>query len=261
MKLGQNWPVGRGPLANVSRRVVFLALGGKLGRVAWREPGRYRGGKYPDHEQAGFGMDSPASHTAQLQNWLLLLKQGDQDARQRLIEHACERLQLITKKMLRGFPRVRRWEETDDVFVEAVTKLHRSLEAVQPETTQDFYRLATTQIRRVLIDMARRYYGPEGLGAKHETTAGGSESRGAHRWEATDQADEPSNLAEWADFHRHVEALPNEERDVFSLLWYEELTQVEACEVLGISERTLRRRWHGARIHLHKARHGEPLPE
>lgn len=116
-------------------------------------------------------MDSPTSHTAQLQNWLLLLKQGDHSARQRLIEHACERLRLITKKMLRGFPRVRRWEETDDVFTEAVTKLHRSLEAVQPDTAQDFYRLAATQIRRVLIDMVRRYYGPEGLGAKHETTA------------------------------------------------------------------------------------------
>ena len=114
------------------------------------------------------------------------MKQGDEDARQRLIEHACERLRLITRKMMRGFPRVRRWEETDDVFTEAVTKLHRSLEAVQPATAQDFYRLAATQIRRVLIDMVRRYYGPEGLGARHQTTGGRSASKKPHRWDAVD---------------------------------------------------------------------------
>jgi len=206
-------------------------------------------------------MDSLTGHTAQLQRWLMLLKQGDEDARQGLIEHACERLRVLAQRMLRGFPRVRRWEETDDVFTEAVTKLHRSLETVQPETAPDFYRLAATQIRRVLIDMARRYYGPEGLGAKHETTVGGSASGRPRRWEGVDQADEPSSLVEWAEFHQQVQALPDEERDVFNLLWYEELTQAEACEVLGISERTLRRRWHGARIHLHKSRFGEPLPE
>lgn len=228
--------------------------------IVWGGPVSWRQG-FSDHEPADFAMNSPPSHTAQLHNWLVLLKQGDQNARQRLIEHACERLRLIAKKMLRRFPRVHRWEETDDVFIEAVTKLHRSLETVQPETSHDFYRLAATQIRRVLIDMARRYYGPEGLGAKHQTTAGGSASDKPHRWDAADQADEPSSLAEWADFHRQVEALPGEERDVFNLLWYEEMTQAEACEVLGISERTLRRRWHGARIRLHKARHGEPLPD
>ena len=71
--------------------------------------------------------------------------------------------------MLGRFPRVHRWEETDEVFTEAVAKLHRSLASICPETVRQFYSLAATQIRRVLMDMARRYYGPEGLGAKYDT--------------------------------------------------------------------------------------------
>ena len=73
--------------------------------------------------------------------------------------------------MLRRYPKVHRWEQTDDVFVEAVTRLHRALETVRPESPRHFYNLAATQIRRVLIDLSRRYYGPEGIGSHHDTAA------------------------------------------------------------------------------------------
>ncbi|MDY0170641.1 MAG: sigma-70 family RNA polymerase sigma factor [Thermoguttaceae bacterium] len=206
-------------------------------------------------------MDSTASHTAQLQNWLALLKQGDEDARQRLIEHACERLRLLTRKMLRGFPRVCRWEETDDIFVEAVTKLHRSLKTVQPETPQEFYRLGATQIRRVLIDMARRYYGPEGLGANYLSAGPGPGTDRPPRYEQEDRGAKPSTVLEWSDFHRKVESLPDDEREVFGLLWYVGLNQIEAADALGISERTLRRRWQQARLRLYEAMDGQPPGE
>ena len=108
-----------------------------------------------------------------------LMRAGDQTARRRLVEHACERLRGLARKMLRRYPKVRRWEETDDVFVEAVTRLHRALETVQPESPKHFYNLAATQIRRVLIDLARRYGGPEGLGSRHDTSAGNARLRRA----------------------------------------------------------------------------------
>ena len=66
--------------------------------------------------------------TGQTAGWLDLMRAGDTTARQRLIEHACERLRGLARKMLRRYPKVRRWEETDDVFVEAITRLHRALE-------------------------------------------------------------------------------------------------------------------------------------
>jgi len=200
-------------------------------------------------------------HTTQLQNWLDLMRAGDSHARERLIEHTCERLRLITRKMLRGSPKIHRWEETDDVFVAALTKLHRSLEVVQPESARDFYNLATTQIRRVLIDLARRYYGPEGLGANYQTGGVEHEGKNLPRYELSDFRGEPTSLMEWTEFHEQVERLPDEEKEVFNLLWYEGLGQEEAATVLGISPRTLRRRWQDSRVRLCQARMGEDLPD
>jgi RNA polymerase sigma-70 factor (ECF subfamily) len=54
-----------------------------------------------------------------------------------------------------------------------------------------------------------------------------------------------------------VEALPEGERAVFDLLWYQGLTQAEAAVVLNVSEPTIRRRWRSARLHLHEALGGE----
>jgi DNA-directed RNA polymerase specialized sigma24 family protein len=51
-------------------------------------------------------------------------------------------------------------------------------------------------------------------------------------------------------FHAAVEALPEDQRDVVSLLWYEELSQPEAADVLCISLATLKRRWQAARLAL-----------
>jgi RNA polymerase sigma-70 factor (ECF subfamily) len=203
----------------------------------------------------------PLGHTLQLVGLLDLMRAGDQTARQRIVEHACGRLRGLARKMLRRYPKVHRWEETDDVFVEAITRLHRALESVQPESPRHFYNLAATQIRRVLIDLSRRYYGAEGLGSHHDTAGADQDGDVAPRYEPPDSTAEPSSLAEWTDFHEQVEAMPDEEREVFNLLWYEQMGQEEAAEILGVTTRTVRRRWQDARYRLQKARLGEPLPE
>jgi RNA polymerase sigma-70 factor (ECF subfamily) len=202
-------------------------------------------------------MPEPSGQTA---GWLDLMRAGDDTARQRLIEHCCERLRGLSRKMLRRYPKVQRWEQTDDIFVEAVTRLHRALETVRPESPRHFYNLAATQIRRVLIDLSRRYYGPEGIGRCHDTAAGRAED-GAPRYEQADASGEPADLMEWTEFHQQIEALPDEEREVFNLVWYQQLTHEQAAAVLGVTARTVRRRWQDARYRLCKARLGEPLPE
>jgi RNA polymerase sigma-70 factor (ECF subfamily) len=201
-------------------------------------------------------MPEPSGQTA---GWLDLMRAGDDIARQRLIEHSCERLRGLSRKMLRRYPKVHRWEQTDDVFVEAVTRLHRALATVQPESPRHFYNLAATQIRRVLIDLSRRYYGAEGIGSRHDTAALRSEDS-TPRYEKADASGEPSDLMEWTEFHEQIEALPEEEREAFNLVWYQQLTHEQAAEVLGVTTRTVRRRWQDARYRLCKARLGEPLP-
>jgi RNA polymerase sigma-70 factor (ECF subfamily) len=206
-------------------------------------------------------MPEPLGHTMQLAGLLDLVRAGDQTARQRLVEHCCERLRGLARKMLRRYPKVRRWEETDDVFVESVVRLHRALATVQPESPRHFYNLAAAQMRRVLVDLARRYYGSEGIGSHHDTAARNLDGDVQPRYERTDVSGEPSGLAEWREFHEQVETLPDEERDVFNLVWYEEMTQEQAAEVLGTTVRTVRRWWRNARYRLQKARLGDPLPE
>jgi len=187
-----------------------------------------------------------SGHTTKIADLLQVMQNGDRaEARRLLIEHAEARLHLLARRMLRRFPKVRRWEETDDVFVEAVTRLHRCLEEVQPESPRHFYNLAATHCRRVLIEMARRHFGSKGLGTNQET-----DGEQVHQGKAEDNGTAPSSVLEWTDFHEAVEKLPEEEREVFSLLWYEELSQAEAAEVLGISVRTIKRRWQSARCIL-----------
>jgi len=79
--------------------------------------------------------------------------------------------------------------------------------------------------------------------------------------EPADAQGEPSNLLQWSEFHQQVEALADQQREVFNLLWYGGLSQEEAVATLGISERTLRRRWQQARLRLFEARQGEGPPE
>jgi RNA polymerase sigma factor (sigma-70 family) len=206
-------------------------------------------------------MSESLGHTAQLAGLLDLMRAGNSTARRQIIEHVCRRVQGLTRKMLRHYPQVHRWTETDDVFVDAVTRLDRALQSVQPESPRHFYNLAGTQIRRVLIDLARCYGGPAGLGRHHDTAARNSDGELPTSAEPRDSSGEPASLAEWTEFHSQVEALPDEEREVFQLVWYQGLTQEQAAEILGVTARTVRRRWQDARYRLCKARLGEPLPE
>jgi RNA polymerase sigma-70 factor (ECF subfamily) len=196
--------------------------------------------------------------STQIQRCIDRLRAGDATARDELLAHAVDRLTRLTRKMLRDFPGVHRWEETDDVFQNAALRLSRALEEVQPATTADFFHLAAAQIRRELLDLARRYFGPQGLGA-HQARVAGAGSSPPGRPNPEDTTRDPDRLAAWTDFHRAVEALPAEEREVFDLLFYQGLSQAEAAVVLDASERTIKRRWQAARLRLSR-KLGESMP-
>ena len=202
-------------------------------------------------------MNHPAT-TKVIEDWLARLESGDPAARDHLLGCARERLGRLTRKMLKGYAGVKRWEETDDVLQNALLRLHRALGEVRLPSARDFFRLAALQIRRELLDMARHYYGPLGLGAHH---ASGADPRGADDsqpppYEPAAPSHEPGRLAAWAEFHAQAGALPEEEREVFDLLWYQGLSQAEAAALLGVSERTIKRRWQAARLWLHQALEG-----
>lgn len=204
-------------------------------------------------------MSEPHGNTTQLQTLLDRAAAGDESAYGDLIAQAADRLLRLTGKMLRNYPHLKRWEQTDDVFQRAALRLHRSLGEVQPASPREFFGLATTQIRRTLIDLARHHFGPHGQAAHHHSDAGRAAGDGtaepAGHGSAADGR--PESLAEWAEFHATIDSLPDDEREAFSLVWYGGVTQRDAAQLLGVSERTVLRRLHQARTLL--ARHlGNP---
>lgn len=220
-----------------------------------------------DKGQQG-GDVSPTSNastqTVQIQRLLDRLQAGDESAREELINCACARLERLTRKMLRSWERVHRWEQTCDVLQNALMRLYNSLVAIHPSRPVDFFRLAALNIRRELHDLAKHHYGPRGAGAKHATVAlnvrGDEESDQSATSQLAAEDEDPANLAAWAEFHDQVGRLPDEERELFDLLWYQELSQSEAAALLSISERTVKRRWASARLRLHKVL-TETLPD
>jgi len=207
-------------------------------------------------------MSEASQQTLLLEGWIARLKAGDESARGELINCAYERLVRLTRKMLRSYPRIHRWEETSDVMQNASMRLYRSLAEVHPDGVIEFLRLAALNIRRELLDLAKHYYGPQGQGANHATQERPHETS-AGNWidrNPADSDDDPGRLAAWTEFHRQAEELPEEEREIFDLLWYQGLTQAEAATLLNISERTVKRRWQSARLLLHD-RLGGQLPD
>jgi RNA polymerase sigma-70 factor (ECF subfamily) len=198
------------------------------------------------------------NQSAAIEGWLHRLGAGDDQARKELLNCAYERLSRLTRKMLKGFGRVKRWEQTDDVAQNAMLRLYRSLAEARPASAVEFYRLAARNIRRELLDLAKHYYGPRGLGANYASVNGGLDQ--SHAEPADDQpsaGDEGDRLAAWTAFHAQVERLPAEEKEVFDLLWYQELSQAEAAALLKVSERTVKRRWASARLKLHQSLGGK----
>jgi RNA polymerase sigma-70 factor (ECF subfamily) len=192
------------------------------------------------------------SSSLRLSSMLARVHEGDATALNELLAHTAERMRALARLMLRDFPIVRRFEETDDVYQAATLRLFRALTSVELGSGEDFFRLAALQIRRELFDLARRYSGPAGLGANHPSQTAPDASDGMNAWEdeVSDLTHEPSQLASWTEFHNQVERLAREEREVFDLIYYLGLSQPEVASLLGISERTVRSRWRKARLDL-----------
>lgn len=206
-------------------------------------------------------MTNQDDQTTHIQALIDRLMKGDESAREELINCTWNRLLRLTRKMLADFPDVHRWEQTEDVFQKASLRLWKALGKVKLNDARHFLRLAAEKIRFELIDLARHYYGPQGQGAHHASQPKwrGDGSSRPSPLERAASTEDPSRLAEWAEIHRQISALPDGEREVFDLLWYNDLTQEKASEIIGVDVRTVKRRWRRAKLTLQKMLQEEPL--
>jgi RNA polymerase sigma-70 factor (ECF subfamily) len=167
-------------------------------------------------------------HTSTLHELIARFQAGDNTALDALIRRTQERLEHFARRLLATFPGVRVKEETDDVLQSALIRLTRALRQETPKSVRDFFGLAGVQIRRELLDLARSHARQPALGLIHDPP---------------EPAEDSAELDRWTRLHEAVERLPGELRDVFSYTFYHGSTQARIAELLGLSDRQVRRLW------------------
>ena len=188
-------------------------------------------------------------------------QKGDLAASNELFLLMQKRMQGMARRMLRRYPRVGRWVQEEDIVQEAMLRLLRALRSIQPETMRSFYGLAAEQIRRELIDLTRKLFGPEGPGSNYESHLylNDSGQQASPPAEPIAPSETLEELERWNALHQAVEELDLDLREVFSLTFYHGWGQREIAELMQVDERTVRRRWRRAVLQL-SDRLGGQLP-
>ena len=159
-----------------------------------------------------------------------------------LLDCATRRLERLCSNLLhRSYPRLTRPPsnlDTDEMLGGVVEGLLKALRSNRPKTVRHFFALASQHMLWQLNDLARRLderpvvsaLREEDLLAPDDTDSGIS-SNGRRILEAIDN-------------------LPDEEREVFSLVRLQGLTHREAAVVLGVAVKTVQRRLNRASLLL-----------
>lgn len=177
-------------------------------------------------------------NTTRMHDCVERLRQGDVAGGDELIRATCARLERLARKLLAQFPDIGRWEDAEDVLQNALIRLTRSLQDVRPNSMREFFALGATHLRRELLDMARRYRGPLGIGSNQDSVSGMEPGSG--------EESSVMELDRWSEFHHAVERLPTAEREVVGLVFYHGWEQKQIAELFNVTERTVRRWWQSA---------------
>ena len=195
--------------------------------------------------------------TTQLQRLLDCLQKGDETARDSLIRHSCDRLQRLTRKMLRSLSEIEEMGADRRRFAGCHAAVAPFVERGQTRIGAGIHRAGRNTDSPVTHRLGPDHFRAKGDAAHHHTDDIRCQ-RGSLVQNQPDESSEPKTIEQWSNFHEHIECLPAQEREVFNLLWYQGLEQAEAARVLGVDARTIRRRWRSARMMIVEATGGEP---
>ncbi|MFG0260281.1 MAG: sigma-70 family RNA polymerase sigma factor [Phycisphaerales bacterium JB041] len=174
--------------------------------------------------------------TAAVQRFLLELG-GDAPSAplvRELVGRAVDRLHMLCATMLaRNYPRLMRPPlnlQSEEMLSAVVERLLKAMREVRPESPRHFFALANRHIRWELNDLARRLDEQTRVAELKEEFVPGLETSG-------------SVLSEDARrMLEAIEALPEQEREVFELVRIQGLTHAEVADLLGVSTKTVQRR-------------------
>jgi RNA polymerase sigma-70 factor, ECF subfamily len=186
----------------------------------------------------------PASlHTAHMVSLVEHWRAGDKAAGEELFEYVQQRLQHFAQQMLRYNRDVRTQVETADLVQQSCVRLLQALQRVTPTSMAHFRNVAYQHVRWELRSLAARFQGrrAQPLPEHVEPVAPGT------------TPEEQEDLEKWAAFYEAVGKLPEKDRTLFDLRFFEGLKWAEIADELGIHERNARERWARVLIALRKA--------
>jgi DNA-directed RNA polymerase specialized sigma24 family protein len=174
------------------------------------------------------------------------LRTGDASSIEELLRHARRRLRAMVRRMFPRHDVLHRWVDTGDVLGGAERRLRERLERARPADLRQFIALSAAMIRQELVALGREH-----LAAGEATAAATDQATTDLASGDPDQTTaEPSPVARSEEFHRRVDALPGELREVVDSLWYHDLPAGDVAQMLGVPAKTLNRRWREARVFL-----------
>ncbi|MFM7590527.1 MAG: sigma-70 family RNA polymerase sigma factor, partial [Isosphaeraceae bacterium] len=178
---------------------------------------------------------------------------SDEEVLARLKKHQ-HVLWAAIRRSLNNNARLRRWVQDDDIAQEVSLRLIRACKTTAIQDESHFIHLLLLLLNRTVIDLHRKFYGPNGWASHIKTDPKATFQQGATQNNTTKNArdgGQPLTMEEWFDFHESIETVLNErEQMVFMMIFFAKYTEKEVAALLDCSDRTVRRDWRDAKMKM-----------
>src|SRR6267142_4907083 len=192
-------------------------------------------------------MSAVSTTTASVQQYLDALA-GDQPAEpivRALLDRSVRRLQMLCANLL--YRKYRRLTlpplnlQPDEMLDAVVERLLKAMRSVRPQTVRQFFALVNQHMRWELNDVARRLdEQPSAVEVCEDMVP------------APPASSDSELTPDGRRILKAIDELPEDEREVFSLVHIQGFMQGEVAEVLGVSVRTVQRRLNSSLVQLAK---------
>ncbi len=171
-----------------------------------------------------------------------------------LLARSVDRLHLLCQSLLyKSYPRLTRGPlnlNADELLGGVVERLIKAMREIRPGNVRQFFALANQHMRWELNDLARRLDNRVAMMELHDSHAAPVDVSVGTRSSSPNSGSVSDVSSKMRLILQAIDALPEEEREVLTLVRMQSMTKSEAANVLGVSEKTVQRRLQRCLIRL-----------